>query len=66
MARHILPGITRTAIVQASFIAANALLFGVALGFHLANVYAFGLNRFLFAWLAAYPALYYCSSLLHP
>jgi len=33
MARHILPGVTRTAIVQASFVAANALLFAVALGF---------------------------------
>ncbi|THF85612.1 dipeptide/oligopeptide/nickel ABC transporter permease/ATP-binding protein [Deinococcus sp. KSM4-11] len=33
MVRHILPGVTRTAIVQASFVAANALLFAVALGF---------------------------------
>ena len=33
MARHILPGVLRTAIVQASFVAANALLFSVALGF---------------------------------
>lgn len=32
-----------------------------ALLFHVANVYMFGLNRFLFAWGAAYPALYYCS-----
>lgn len=29
--------------------------------FHLANCYVFGLNRFLFAWSAAYPALLYCS-----
>jgi hypothetical protein len=29
--------------------------------FHLANVYSFGLNRFLFAWAAAYPALYWCA-----
>ena len=33
MVRHILPGVTRTAIVQASFVAANALLFAVGLGF---------------------------------
>lgn len=29
--------------------------------FHLGNFYVFGLNRFLFAWLASYPALYFCS-----
>ncbi|GHF43468.1 peptide/nickel transport system permease protein [Deinococcus metalli] len=33
MVRHILPGVLRTAIVQASFVAANALLFAVGLGF---------------------------------
>lgn len=33
MVRHILPGVTRTAIVQASFVAASALHFVVALGF---------------------------------
>ena len=33
MIRHIRPGITRTAIVQASFISASALLFVVALGY---------------------------------
>lgn len=27
--------------------------------FHLLNVYIFGLNRFFFAWMAAYPALLY-------
>jgi hypothetical protein len=27
--------------------------------FHLANAIAFGLDRFLWAWLAAYPALLY-------
>jgi Vitamin K-dependent gamma-carboxylase len=30
--------------------------------FHVGNVLAFGLNRFLFAWLAAYPALLFFSS----
>jgi len=30
----------------------------MALFFHLANVYIFGLNRFFFAWLAGYPALF--------
>lgn len=36
----------------------------LALGavFHLANALAFGLNRFLFAWAAAYPALLYFSA----
>jgi hypothetical protein len=33
-----------------------------ALLFHLLTFYVFGLNRFLWAWLAAYPALYYWSS----
>ncbi len=33
----------------------------LAICFHLGNVYAFGLNRFLFAWAAAYPALLYCT-----
>jgi hypothetical protein len=32
--------------------------------FHSANVVAFGLNRFLFAWAAAYPALFYFSAAL--
>lgn len=34
---------------------------GASFAFHLANFYVFGLNRFLFAWMATYPALYYCS-----
>jgi hypothetical protein len=29
--------------------------------FHLANFWLFGLNRFVFVWLAAYPALYFWS-----
>ena len=29
--------------------------------FHLANFYIFGLNRFLFAWLATYPALLFAA-----
>lgn len=33
-----------------------------AMSFHLANVYLFGLNRFVWAWLAAYPAVLYCAS----
>jgi hypothetical protein len=32
--------------------------------FHLLNVYIFGLNRFLFAWLASYPALLMASAIL--
>lgn len=34
--------------------------------FHFANFYFFGLNRFFWAWLAAYPALYYLSGLIAP
>ena len=34
---------------------------GVAVIFHLGNFYLFGLNRFIFAWGAAYPALIWCS-----
>jgi hypothetical protein len=33
--------------------------------FHLANAYVLGLNRFFWAWLAAYPALWFCV-LNHP
>lgn len=29
--------------------------------FHLGNFVAFGINRFVFAWLASYPALFYCT-----
>jgi len=36
-------------------------LLALALLFHLANVALLGLNRFLWAWLAAYPALLYWS-----
>jgi hypothetical protein len=39
-------------------------LIGLGLCFHLANALVFGLNRFLFAWAAAYPALLFCSQLL--
>lgn len=31
----------------------------IAVLFHLMNFFAFGLNRFVFAWLAAYPAVYF-------
>ena len=37
------------------------LLCGV--GFHLANAYLLGLNRFFFVWIATYPALLWCSGL---
>ncbi|HKU43675.1 MAG TPA: hypothetical protein VJR89_36200 [Polyangiales bacterium] len=36
----------------------------LGLGFHTLNAYVFGLNRFLFAWAATYPALFFCSELL--
>ena len=29
--------------------------------FHLANFFIFGLNRFFWIWIAAYPAVYFCS-----
>jgi hypothetical protein len=35
----------------------------VALVFHVGNARVFGLNRFVFAWAAAYPAVYFCSQL---
>ena len=34
-------------------------LVAIALVFHVFNAYAFGLNRFFWAWLAAYPAVLY-------
>lgn len=34
------------------------VVLGLGLAFHVMNFYAFGLNRFVFAWLAGYPALY--------
>lgn len=40
---------------------ACAIFLGAALVFHILNFATFGLNRFIFAWSAAYPALYYCS-----
>jgi hypothetical protein len=43
-------------------------LLNVGMLFHVGNVLAFGLNRFFFAWLAAYPSLLYFSAALaqHP
>ncbi|MEK6554885.1 MAG: HTTM domain-containing protein [Bdellovibrionota bacterium] len=38
-----------------------ALYLAAGFLFHLLNAYVFGLNRFVFAWIATYPALYYCS-----
>ena len=35
-----------------------------AILFQLGNIYFFGLNRFLYAWLPTYPALFYCSGTL--
>ena len=44
---------------------ACALLLGMGLCFHLGAWLLFGLNRFVFAWAAAYPALYWCSQWSH-
>jgi hypothetical protein len=38
----------------------------VMLVFHVGNAWVFGLNRFFFAWLAAYPALWACSTTMRP
>ena len=35
------------------------VMLAIGAGFHLANAIAFGLNRFLWTWLAAYPALWF-------
>lgn len=46
----------------------KGVVLAVALGlvFHLANFFVFGLNRFVWAWIAAYPALFALScTLLH-
>jgi len=44
-----------------------ALVFvGAALVFHLLNTWLFGLNRFLFSWAAAWPAVLYAAALLGP
>jgi hypothetical protein len=40
---------------------AGALFIGLGLCFHLGTWLLFGLNRFVFAWAAAYPALWWCS-----
>jgi Vitamin K-dependent gamma-carboxylase len=44
----------------------RACLIMLALGltFHAVNAFVFGLNRFVFAWAAAYPALLYCTQSL--
>ena len=49
-------------------LAEGALLTGVFLVvvlFHFLNYWAFGLNRFFWAWLAAWPAVFFLSSVLH-
>ncbi len=33
----------------------------LAVAFHIGNFVSFGINRFVFAWLASYPALYFCT-----
>ncbi len=33
----------------------------IAFLFHVGNFYVFGLNRFIFSWMACYPALVFCS-----
>ena len=38
-------------------------LLSLALAFHFMNAFYLGLNRFVLAWLATYPAIIYCSGL---
>lgn len=40
------------------------LFFAVAVSFHFLNFVAFGLNRFLWVWLSAWPSLFYVSSFI--
>jgi hypothetical protein len=49
-----------------AFLSPKLCTFYLSLGvlFHLANVYAFGLNRFFLIWTASYPILFGMSSLL--
>jgi hypothetical protein len=42
-----------------------ATFVAMALLFHIANVYIFGLNHFFFAWLAGYPALFMMAGWFH-
>lgn len=48
-----------------AFLGARASLLYLSVGvlFHVANAALFGLNRFLLAWLSAYPAVYFLSGL---
>lgn len=48
--------------VLLSFPAALVFL-SVAFFFHLANAFVLGLNRFFWAWIAAFPAIFYLSAL---
>jgi hypothetical protein len=41
------------------------IMLALGLAFHVANAFVFGLNRFVFAWAAGYPALFYCALSLH-
>jgi hypothetical protein len=40
-------------------------MLAIAAVFHLTNAVVFGLNRFLWAWLAAFPALLFWVERLH-
>ena len=48
-----------------AFLHPTACIAMLAIGaaFHVANAAVFGLNRFLWTWIAAYPALIYCANL---
>jgi hypothetical protein len=43
---------------------ACAVFCAVGVVFHLGNFFAFGLNRFVWAWAATWPALFWCSDRL--
>ncbi len=41
------------------------LYLAIGVGFHLFNAFFLGLNKFLFVWLSAYPAIIFCSNHAH-
>jgi hypothetical protein len=41
-------------------------VFFIVVVFHFLNYWVFGLNRFFWAWIAAWPSIFYLSGLLHP
>ena len=55
------------ALVFSPFATGSVLssIFLIAILFHFANFWAFGLNRFFWAWIAAWPSIYFLSGLIN-